>query len=356
MPRIRRIGLGTGLFWVVLVLAYAAGFLAIRAGAQPRGTAFLDAMFFLVALTLPLILIWLACYLAEELTRQREVIAALAEVAAPMIDGLEDLRRTLQSHGPASSKDIQKAVHGAMLGTRGADPLPALERIEARQAYLHDELQALGQALLRTAPPAQAGHPPPAPPTPQPQHEGPAPTVLAAPEVQEMEPELPMLPHPDMGNGPTWPDLIRALDFPRDAEDGDGFRALRSALRHHSLAQMLQAAEDVLDLLSQEGVFMDNLALDPPDASAWRRFISGGRGTEVAGVGGIRDAEAMEITRGLMRTDPIFRDTALFLQRRFDVVLANFAGDASDGQLSELANTRSARAFALLARLSGSLD
>jgi hypothetical protein len=155
---------------------------------------------------------------------------------------------------------------------------------------------------------------------------------------------------------PGWPDLIRALDFPRDAEDRDGFRALKAALRHPTLAQMLQAAEDVLTLLSQEGVYMDDLAVEPGDPAQWRRFMAGVRGAEVASVGGVHDANALETARRLAKSDPIFRDTTLFFQRRFDAVLAEFARDASDADLLALADTRSGRAFQIMARLGGSFD
>ena len=57
-----------------------------------------------------------------------------------------------------------------------------------------------------------------------------------------------------------------------------------------------------------------------------------------------------------MRSDSIFRDSALFFQRRFDGVLCEFATEASDAEIEELAGTRSGRAFMMLARLSGSLD
>ena len=57
-----------------------------------------------------------------------------------------------------------------------------------------------------------------------------------------------------------------------------------------------------------------------------------------------------------MKSDSIFRDSALFFQRRFDGVLGEFAADADDAELEELAGTRSGRAFMLLARLNGSLD
>ena len=49
------------------MLGYADGFLAVAGAGSDRGMLFLDAMFFLVALVLPLLLIWLAAWLAEEL-------------------------------------------------------------------------------------------------------------------------------------------------------------------------------------------------------------------------------------------------------------------------------------------------
>jgi hypothetical protein len=161
---------------------------------------------------------------------------------------------------------------------------------------------------------------------------------------------------PEPAAPPDWDDLVRALDFPRDASDHEGFAALKRALRHHSLAQMLQAAEDVMNLLSQEGVYMDDLHHDPAPPETWRAFVAGQRGAAVAAVGGITDPAALDAVRGLMKSDPIFRDTALFFQRRFDVVLADFARDASDAALAALADTRSARAFMLCARASGSFD
>ena len=75
--------------------------------------------------------------------------------------------------------------------------------------------------------------------------------------------------------GLGWSDLTRALDFPRDGDDAEGFRALKAALRHHSLARMLQAAEDVLELpLPQEGVYMEDATVDAADPDDWRRFIA----------------------------------------------------------------------------------
>ena len=57
-------------------------------------------------------------------------------------------------------------------------------------------------------------------------------------------------------------DFIRALHFPETAEDEAGFAALRRALKDRKAAQLIQAAQDVLTLLSQDGIYMDDLSPD----------------------------------------------------------------------------------------------
>ena len=118
---------------------------------------------------------------------------------------------------------------------------------------------------------------------------------------------------------------------------------------------MLQSAEDVLTILAQHGIFMEELSSEGVEADALRRFHAGARGAEVDAAGGIRDVEKIEKVRGLTQTDPIFRDAALFFQRRFDRMLADFLPEARDEQILALADTRSGRAFMLLARTSGAV-
>jgi len=344
LPRYRRWAAGASLGWAVLVVAYGIGFFSVAAGGQGRGTLFLDAMFFLVALTVPLVLTWLAAWLAEELERQRELIAALAGATAPLLAELAAAREALDRHGPAAPEAIQRAVQAALLGMRPPDPSTALDRLQGGQARIEAALQRLAPADR----PVPVATPAPEAPPPEPK---PAEGPVSADEPAPPEPAETQAPV-----RPEWPDLVRALDFPRDADDRDGFRALRTALRHHGLAQVLQAAEDVLNLLSQEGVFVDELPMDPVDTAAWRRFMAGVRGPEVAGLGGIRDPRALDAARGLMATDSIFRDSSLFFQRRFDRVLSEFGAGATDREIDDLAATRSGRAFMLLVRLSGSLD
>ena len=147
--------------------------------------------------------------------------------------------------------------------------------------------------------------------------------------------------------------MVRALNFPDNARDREGFAVLRRALRHRPTAQAVTAAQDALTLLSQDGIYMDDLAAAPPAPAVWRAFADGVRGPEVAAMGGVRDRAALALAAGRMRDDPVFRDAAHQFLRAFDRALAGFAPDATDGEVAALSQTRSARAFMLLGRVAG---
>ncbi|MEP4196676.1 MAG: hypothetical protein ABJL99_13685 [Aliishimia sp.] len=151
-------------------------------------------------------------------------------------------------------------------------------------------------------------------------------------------------------------DFIRALNFPETAEDEEGFAALRRALRDRTAGQLIQAAQDVLTLLSQDGIYMDDLNPDRARPEIWRAFAQGNRGKTVAALGGIRDRSSLALTAGRMKQDPIFRDAAHHFLRRFDTNFSDFEPGASDSEISALAETRTARAFMLLGRVAGTFD
>ena len=151
-------------------------------------------------------------------------------------------------------------------------------------------------------------------------------------------------------------DFIRALNFPETAEDEIGFAALRKALRDRQAAQLVQASQDVLTLLSQDGIYMDDLRPDMARPEIWRRFAGGERGRAIASLGGIRDRSSLALTAGRMKQDPIFRDAAHHFLRRFDRMFTEFEKDATDAEISDLSGTRTARAFMLLGRVAGIFD
>jgi hypothetical protein len=151
-------------------------------------------------------------------------------------------------------------------------------------------------------------------------------------------------------------DFIRALNFPETAEDEEGFAALRKALKDRQAAGLIQAAQDILTLLSQDGIYMDDLRPDRARPEIWRRFAQGERGRQIAALGGIRDRSSLALTAGRMKQDPIFRDTGHHFLRRFDKMLADFCETGSDADIVDLSDTRTARAFMLLGRVTGMFD
>ncbi|MGB1234545.1 MAG: hypothetical protein ACPG5U_02290 [Planktomarina sp.] len=153
-------------------------------------------------------------------------------------------------------------------------------------------------------------------------------------------------------------DLIKALNFPEDENDKAGFIALRRALKDRKAAMVVRAAQDILTLLSEDGIYMDDLRPDRARPDLWRRYAIGERGAMITALGGVRDRASLALTAGRMRQDEVFRDTVHHFLRRFDEMLQRIEVnmDASDAELAALTNTRSAKAFMLLGRVTGIFD
>ncbi len=168
------------------------------------------------------------------------------------------------------------------------------------------------------------------------------------------QPSLALGPESRPEPAPVSPEtLIRALNFPEDEHDSEGFDALRAALTQPRLAPLIRAAQDVLTRLAQEGIYMDDLRPERARAAFWRAFAQGARGPQIAPLGGIRDRSCLAITAGRMRADPEFRASAHLFLREFDQALSQVEPEADDTQIAALADTRSARAFMLIGRVSG---
>ena len=183
--------------------------------------------------------------------------------------------------------------------------------------------------------------------------------ALAAPRqvVGEEQPGLALgTPAEDLRVPLSVADFIKALQFPENPDDRDGFRALRAALEDRTTAKLIRAAQDVLTLLSQEGIYMDDLKPDRARPELWRKFAGGERGRAIAALGGIRDRSSLALTAGRMREDAVFRDAAHHFLRSFDKTFAAFEPNASDSELSDMADTRTARAFMLFGRVTGTFD
>ncbi|MEM7641810.1 MAG: hypothetical protein AAF366_04720 [Pseudomonadota bacterium] len=263
---------------------------------------------------LPVALIWIAMAAARTARTLREESARLqAAIDAMRLSYVE----TQQGTATALRREVEERI----------------AEVAKAQATLGAEMASL--ATSAAAPPVIEAPARPAPPAPQ--------QVLALEPADSVEPE-------DLAAE----DFIKALNFPDNDRDQEGFRVLRAALDHHPTADLVKAAQDVLTLLSQDGIYMDDLAIHRPDATVWRAFAAGARGTTVSDLAGVRDRSSLALTTGRMKNDAVFRDASHQFLRIFDKVFARFADTATDPEIARFGDTRTARAFMLIGKVAGS--
>lgn len=302
------------LIWLTLVGAFFLFATPGETGAGSFGTIMV-----LVAIFLPLALIWVVAATA----RATRAIRAEAERLQATIDSM---RQTMAAQSALNRPTVEKKLEEIATAARQAES--AIATFTSRRD---------GEGPTTERKPALPPARPSAPAEEQPALALGTPAEALAPPV-------------------TVEDLVRALNFPDSADDKDGIRALRAALEDRSLAKLIRAAQDVLTLLGQDGIYMDDLRPDRAKPDLWRRFASGERGKTIAALGGVRDRSSLALTAGRMRQDTIFRDAAHHFLRQFDKTVAEVEKNASDQELVALAETRTARAFMLLARVTGTFD
>ncbi len=310
--------------WLALVVAVA--WLLARRGISPA-----EALVFVLvvlAVFLPVIMVWQTVLMLGAVRQMREEALRLRAMAGLM-------RGTaLQPKGPPASPTRVPGTERPGTDLPGAD-LPGAD-LPGPPAHGPGDT---------TAPPAAAAPEPglafasrraaatgaEAGPAPLLSLENPAPTAVSV----------------------ALDDLIRALHFPESEDDAEGFAALRRALRDHATAELIRAAQTVLSGLAEDGIYLDRIAIDRARPDLWRAFAQGARSPAVAALGGIRDRSCLALTVARMRADPAFRDAAHRFLRAFDQRLAAIEPQADDTRLARLAETRSARAFMLLGRITG---
>ncbi len=303
------------LLWVAGVAAYAVGWYSDPTAApQP---AALEALLFLLAAVAPPALFLFAALLlsrAEAARAEAERLVALLSGAPLPAPPPPPAQAAAPANGALEARLAR--IESAIGETRSL-----IARIEGRESAARRD--------------AKRTQPPKAPDEAQP----------ALPLAQEAAPPT---------EGVRWTSVVRALDFPRDKADKAGFAALKAMLRDPEFAELMQAAEDVLTLFSEDGLYMEDLAAAQATPEDWRRYAAGARGEETAACGGVTDEVALALVRARMRSDVVFRDGALHFLRRFDRFVRRMAGElGADPLIVEAADTRTGRAFQILARVTG---
>ncbi len=304
----------TALVLSVIWLIVASSYFLTGGDTGAEGLRFLQV---LMAIVLPVAMIW---------------VAAMAIRAAKVM-------RTESARLQAAIDALRQAYVAQSQAGKGQQPHPAvlkrLDELGGGVRNLETTLAMLGG--IRQADPMALQ-------SPSEQAEDNQPTLSLGTPAEAMQPPL------------SNEDLIRALHFPETAEDEAGFAALRRALRDRSAAKLIQAAQDVLTLMSQDGIYMDDMRPDMARPEVWRAFARGDRGRTIAPLGGVHDRSSLALTAARMREDTIFRDAAHHFLRRYDQMFANVEPGFSDEDISAFASTRTSRAFMLLGRVAGTFD
>jgi hypothetical protein len=301
---------------VVWMLGVSVFFLVMPTNATGEGFDSLRFVLTLMALFLPVAMIWVAAVAA----RSAKVMRQEAQLLHNAIDALQANVMTERQGNPLTSEaSVERKLNQIAQATKKPDA-PLATFTSSRESG--DKLQITS---VKSIPPEQ-------------------PALALEVQPEDNTPPLPRV------------DLIRALNFPDTEGDAIGFAALRKALKDRSARQLVQASQDVLTLLSQDGIYMDDLQPDRSRPELWRRFAQGERGRAIGALGGVRDRTSLALTTARMREDPIFRDACHHFLRHFDKMLVSFEVVATDAELIEMSDTRTARAFMLLGRVTGAFD
>ncbi len=304
----------------VLWIAAVAGVLLFARGGDAPALDSLQFVMTLLAIFLPVALIWMAASAARNNRMMREESTRLHTA-------IDALRHSYVLSQQSGGSGVKPAVERK------------LEEIAAAQRKTEDAIATFTSIRPDLHPSLSPG------------------TALPQPDRAEEQGTLALGTSAEPPARPVnVPDFIRALNFPENAEDKEGFRALRRALQDRQTAQLVQASQDVLTLLSHDGIYMDDLRPDRARPEVWRKFARGERGRGIAALGGVRDRSCLALAAGRMRQDQIFRDAVHHFLRKFDQTLAAFETHASDADIAELSDTRTARAFMLLGRVTGTFD
>jgi hypothetical protein len=310
-------GVGLSLVWILLILIYV---LVTPPGSETRT---LGLIMTLLMVFLPIALIWAVVITLRSI---RELRAEAKRLQAT-VDAMRSSYVQAQSQGNGLKSSVEKKIDEIAASTKQAETV--LATFTSRRDASLSVPSADRKAVLVS-------------PRPEPTAE--EPTLALGTPTEEFRPPLSVA------------NFIRALQFPETPEDKEGFRALRLALEDRTSSKLIRAAQDVLTLLSQDGIYMDDLQPDLCHPELWRRFSAGERGRSIAALGGIRDRASLALTAARMKSDPVFRDAAHHFLRAFDKTFAAFEPNASDAELADLADTRTARAFMLFGRVTGTFD
>ena len=207
-------------------------FLILPPQSGESGFDSLRIILILIAILLPIAMIWVAAVAARSAKVMREESARLQSAIDGMRETIAGQKLAGQNSGPTVERKLNEIAQtakktGSALATFAS----------SRDGCLSTAPSAAPKVDISDAPP----------------------TLELGTSSEDMAPIL------------SRSDLVRALNFPDTDQDTEGFSALRRALKDRNVRQLVQAAQDILTLLSQDGMNMDDLRPDRARPEIWRR-------------------------------------------------------------------------------------
>jgi len=302
--------------WSSALLTYGAGYFGWFDSANARSANLVEVMLYLCALVLPIGVAWVGAFVVSQ-------TLSIRQDARQLRYAVNDLNNAMKRNGSA----LARAVPGSAGAEGTAAPLN--EALKSEQKRMSNQMRIITSAqqeiassvqklVAQTGAEKQEIHK--LVETAQDVAEKATRKVAAVGQAKRVSRPLPqadqdaldqvVLPfegaddlQKPAAEAPEWNDLNRALNFPRDETDEEGFEAIRRVLPYRCTAQLLQSAEDVLSMLAQEGIYMDDLNATPANPDMWRKFAQGARGAAIADMGTVDDKAAIALVKGRMRTD-----------------------------------------------------
>jgi hypothetical protein len=241
-PRITLIEIIAGvmtLVWLLAVLFF--GFSGAGEGAASGVGGFARSVLAVLAVLLPVALIWVVAVAARSArTLRQEANRLQASIDAMRIAYVEQQQSAALNIKPEIMRRFEE-----LLAAQGVPDVGQTATFTSLRALAPPETRA---AMTEAVDPAA-------------DPEAPQPTLAFA----QPEPRDPI----------SVADFIKAMNFPENEHDKEGFRTLRRALEDPGTERLIRASQDVLTLMSQDGIYMDDLRPDRSRPEVWRRFAQG---------------------------------------------------------------------------------
>jgi len=155
-----------------------------------------------------------------------------------------------------------------------------------------------------------------------------------------------------MARALDWEKFVKAANFPENERDTATLDALYDVLTDPEAAALLQSSEDTLATLADIDLYMEDFIPEMSSVSAWRGHLDGIASNVIP----IQSPVEQSRISAKIAADDKFRKLSERFVERYHVVAKRLFAEGADGKLAvELSDTRTGRAYLLVADALGRL-